>query len=143
MRYSSIFLIFICFFQSCSKTPQPINYGQDMCHFCQMTIVSKTHAAQMVTDKGKQYKFDAIECILNFLDDEQELIKESQFLISDYTSPGSMIDAKSSSFVISKQISSPMGANLTGFKSLEAAKKTIKDSSAAYYDWNGIFKKIN
>ena len=54
-------LIILCSFFSCSKTPQPINYGTDMCHFCQMTIVTKTHAAQMVTTKGKQYKFDAIE----------------------------------------------------------------------------------
>ena len=66
-------LIILCSFFSCSKTPQPINYGTDMCHFCQMTIVTKTHAAQMVTTKGKQYKFDAIgatssQLFSNFLD---------------------------------------------------------------------------
>lgn len=136
-------LLFIAIIFSCNSTPDPINYGQDMCSFCQMTVVTKTHASQMVTGKGKQYKFDAIECMVNFLEDKQGLIPESQLLIANYNAPGTMIDAKTSHYVVSTQIKSPMGANLTGFESLEMAKKTIKDTDANFYDWDGIFNKLN
>ena len=142
MKRIVLFLV-ICLLYGCDKTPQPINYGTDMCHFCQMTIVTKTHASQMVTDKGKQYKFDAIECMIRFLDDKQELMDKSNLLITDYKNPGVMVDAKISGYVISEEITSPMGANLTGFASLEKAKTTINNPTAEYFDWKGIFKKLN
>ena len=43
---------------SCNIQPQPINYGEDACHFCKMNIIDKQHAAQIVTSKGKAFKFD-------------------------------------------------------------------------------------
>lgn len=142
MKKFCLILVTVLIF-SCSKTPEPINYGKDMCSFCQMTVVTKTHASQLVTGKGKQYKFDAIECMINFLEDKQDLIPESQLLIANYSAPGTMIDAKTANYAITSQINSPMGANLTGFASLELAKKTITNTDANFYDWNGIFKKLN
>lgn len=136
-------IVIICVLFGCSKAAEPINYGKDMCHFCKMTIVTKTHAAQMVTSKGKQFKFDAIECMINFLEPKQDLIPESQLLIVNYVTPGTMIDAKQASYMISEKISSPMGANLTGFDSIESAKKVVNSNSAKYYDWNGVFNKFN
>nr|WP_262902006.1 nitrous oxide reductase accessory protein NosL [Winogradskyella vincentii] len=114
-----------------------------MCNYCQMTIVTKTHAAQMVTDKGKQYKFDAIECMIRFLDDKQNLISKSNLLITDYNAPGTMTNAKTANYVICEEISSPMGANLTGFATKSNVKELINSSSAEFYDWDGIFKKLN
>lgn len=136
-------LLSICVFLSCNMEPEVINYGKDVCHYCQMTIVTKTHAAQLVTDKGKQFKFDAIECMIHFLDDKPQLVNKSKLLIVDYNSPGVMTDAKSAGYLVSAEISSPMGANLTGFSSLDLAKQTINDTAAEYYDWNGIIKKLN
>ena len=49
---------------SCKIEPQAIEYGKDQCSFCVMNIVDKTHSAQYVTKKGKQFKFDAIECMV-------------------------------------------------------------------------------
>ena len=46
---------------SCSPEAQPINYGSDQCDFCRMTIVDKAHAAEVVTKKGRAYKFDSGE----------------------------------------------------------------------------------
>ncbi len=57
---------------SCEIAPEPIAYGKDQCSFCVMNIVDKTHAAQYVTKKGKQFKFDAIECMVNDLSEKNE-----------------------------------------------------------------------
>ena len=52
------------FFSSCSTSPQPINYGNDACHYCQMTIVDQIYGAEVISDKGKIFKFDAAECLI-------------------------------------------------------------------------------
>lgn len=39
------------FLVSCKIAPKAIQYGTDVCHSCQMTIVEKTHAAEIVTKK--------------------------------------------------------------------------------------------
>ena len=57
---------------SCKVEPEAIEYGKDQCSFCEMNIVDKTHAAQYVTKKGKQFKFDAIECMVNDLNEKNE-----------------------------------------------------------------------
>ena len=140
-RFIPLFVFY--FMLGCSKTPEPINYGTDACQHCKMTIVARTHAAQIVTSKGKQFKFDAIECMIGFLGNKQELKQASNLLISNFLNPGEMVDAKTGGYVICEKIKSPMGANLTGFASLEQAKTKINDPKAAFYDWEGIFKKLN
>ena len=88
---------------SCKVEPKPIEYGQDQCNYCEMNIVDKTHAAQYVTKKGKQFKFDSIECMVNDLQekDEEEL---AFILIADYGDPGKMIGAKTAFYLISELI---------------------------------------
>ena len=103
---------------ACSTTPQPIHYGSDACVFCQMTIVDRQHAAQVVTVKGKSYKYDAIECMMNDLrrwkHPDAELL-----LVSDYASPGTLTDATTAHYLISEDIPSPMGEFLTAFSTRE------------------------
>jgi copper chaperone NosL len=54
-------------FISCSKVPEKINYGEDHCMNCEMTIMDKRYGAEIVTVKGKVYKFDSVECLVEFL----------------------------------------------------------------------------
>ena len=140
IRIFSFLVIIVCL--GCSKTPEPINYGTDMCHFCKMTIVTKTHAAQMVTNKGKQYKFDAIECMIWFLEDKNELEEKSNLLIANYNKPGVMIPAKTAGFLICDEITSPMGANLSGFVSIDSAKQAVHSKTAKYFGWDKIRKRL-
>ena len=78
-----IFAILTVVLSACSISPQPINYGKDGCSFCKMTIVDKQHGTQIVTEKGKAFKFDAIECLLNYNYQNQEQ-PVALFLINDF-----------------------------------------------------------
>lgn len=122
---------------SCEVEPQPINYGSDNCQFCKMTIVDKQHASQIVTTKGRAYKFDAIECMLHYHQDnpEQEV---GLWLISDFNNPGNLIDATSATYLVSEQISSPMGANLSGFNSEEAAVEAQNEYTGELFSWKSL-----
>ncbi|WGH74866.1 nitrous oxide reductase accessory protein NosL [Tenacibaculum tangerinum] len=117
---------------SCKIAPQEIQYGTDMCHSCQMTIVEQTHASQIVTKKGRAYKYDAIECMLQDLD-KRDVSSIALFLVTDYTKPTTLINAKEATFLVSEEIKSPMGANLSAFSNREAIKV-----AGQQFNWNEI-----
>ena len=127
---------------SCSTEPQKIDFGSDACHFCKMTIVDSQHAAQYITTKGKQFKFDAVECMLNkFSEISTENI--DVILVSDYANPGNMTDAKTAVYLISKEIKSPMGANLSAFSKESSAKEFVKIEDDQLFSWKTIKEKYS
>ncbi|NNL01353.1 MAG: hypothetical protein HKP39_03680 [Eudoraea sp.] len=137
-----IYLSLVLFiFMSCEVSPKPINYGSDGCHFCSMTIVDKRHAAQVVTQKGKVFKFDAVECMVNHLKDVDVATIEL-FLVNDYQAPGELIDAKKATFLISKEIPSPMGEYLSGFESKVEAENVEAENNGKLYSWNELLTKF-
>lgn len=142
-KYYSFIILSVFTIVSCSIKPDPINYGSDGCHFCSMTIVDKQHAAEIVTDKGKSFKFDASECMMNHIKSiDQTTI--SMFLVNDFNQPGTLIDATEATFLISKNIPSPMGAYLSAFKSKEAAETIQSLNEGELYTWEALsfmFKK--
>tara|TARA_R110000765_G_scaffold182537_2_gene288493 strand:+ start:1323 stop:1721 length:399 start_codon:yes stop_codon:yes gene_type:complete len=128
-------------FSSCSISPKPIVYGSDGCHFCSMTIVDKQHAAEFVTKKGKSYKFDASECMLNSLK-EMDKSSVALFLVNDYDAPGDLIDAAKATYLISTNIPSPMGAYLSAFETMEAAEKAKAIHKGELFTWEQIQQRI-
>lgn len=107
-----------------------------------MTIVDNQHAAEAVTSKGKVYKYDAIECLINDLKQKNE-IDFSLLFVNDYSAPGALIDAKTATFLISKEIKSPMGAFLSAFEKHEEAQKALDEHKGNLFNWEEIQKEIN
>lgn len=141
MRKSLLFLLSLSILNSCDVAPEPIAYGSDGCHFCRMTIVDKQHAAEMVTTKGKTYKFDASECLLQMLGNFDE-DKVALLLVNDYASPGSLTDATEATFLISANIPSPMGAFLSAFSSKEKAIETQFQHGGQLYSWRSLRERF-
>jgi copper chaperone NosL len=137
-----IFIVLLLAVVSCKVEPKKINYGQDHCAFCDMTVVDKTHACEYVTKKGKSYPFDAIECMVQKIDQENNESKLAFILVSDYQNPGNLIDANSATYLITKKIKSPMGANLSAFSSLEKAKKVQQEFGGTIYNWQQLKEKF-
>lgn len=125
---------------SCEVKPAPINYGTDSCHFCKMTIVDQQHAAQTVTRKGKQFKYDAVECMLNDLS-ENGMNQLEILLVSDYSNPGELTDATKATYLISEGIKSPMGANLSSFASTQTAESAHEIHEGKLYSWKEMLDK--
>lgn len=124
---------------SCQVGPGKIAYGEQSCHFCRMTIVDRQHAAQFVNDKGKIYNFDAAECLINFLNgvDEEDI---GLLLVSDYNMPESLILAESATFIISEEIPSPMGANLSALSTKAEAEALLQNKVGKIYNWNELLE---
>ena len=129
-------------FMQCSIKPQPIVYGTDGCHFCSMTIVDTQHAAQIVTKKGKAFKFDAIECMINY---RKEINPDdiAQYVCNHYTTPEELIDATQATFLISEGIPSPMGAYLTAFDSDSEAESAQSQHECKLFTWDELLEHLN
>ena len=102
-----------------------------------MTIVDQQHAAELVSTKGKVFKFDAIECMLNF-EKESTDTKFALYLVNVYDQPKSLNNAGESVFLISKALPSPMGAYLTAFKDQEVAKEIHTSKGGELFDWESL-----
>jgi copper chaperone NosL len=122
---------------SCTPTPEPISYGSDICHFCKMTIVDQQHGAELVTQKGKVFKFDAIECMLNFEKENTDSDFALQ-LVNVYESPKELINAEESHYLISQALPSPMGAFLTAFENESAAKEFQSAKGGELFTWQSL-----
>lgn len=137
MKKLLVFILFTGLLAGCSIEAKPINYGSDACDFCKMNIVDQIHGAEIVTDKGKVYKFDAIECMIDFKD---EMSKEQPqlFLTNHYHTPKELISAEDATFLISENLPSPMGEFITAFKSKTAAEEIHKELDGKLYTWEEL-----
>lgn len=117
----------------CTPTPEPINYGSDACQFCKMGIMDQRYGAELVTTKGKKYKFDAIECMVHFMQEHDD--SYAFVLVNTFDQPGELSPAEKSKFLISKNLPSPMGMYLTAFSSEEVAYKMQKQKNGQLFDW--------
>ncbi|MBI2967302.1 MAG: nitrous oxide reductase accessory protein NosL [Bacteroidetes bacterium] len=139
VRHIFLLSVIALFFAACSREPVPIEYGSDICHQCRMVISDKRYGTELITVKGKIYKFDSIECIAQFTG-SGKVRKENvhSMLITDYTTPGHFIDAGNAVFLISDNLPSPMGANLTGFGNKLISGKFQSELQGELFTWEEI-----
>lgn len=137
---SSISVGILIFIFSCSVEQEKIDYGKESCYFCKMTIVDKQHAAELITSKGKAYKFDAIECMINYINKND--VDASLLFVCDYSNPGKLIPANTATFLVSDEIPSPMGAFLSAFSTKQEAEGIQNEKTGSIYSWESIQTQI-
>jgi copper chaperone NosL len=139
MIKQGLFLLLILA-SSCTVKERPISYGTDECAYCKMTIMDHRYGAELVTQKGKVYAFDAAECLIDYLYYHEDLVQSASYLlVTSYTEPDVLIDALSATYLVSKELPSPMGAYLTAFSSRDVAKEYQDNNSGDLYTWDELF----
>jgi copper chaperone NosL len=139
MKNISIFIFVLFLMESCSIEPIPIQYGKDECELCRMKIIETGFGAELLTKKGKAYKFDSIECMVTYIKNGTiDNTKVKQLLVIDHAAEGVLVDARSAFFLHSTQLQSPMGAGLSSFGSLESLKMIQKEYSGDILSWDQL-----
>ncbi|MCF7824673.1 MAG: nitrous oxide reductase accessory protein NosL [Candidatus Marinimicrobia bacterium] len=106
----------------CELTPQPINYGGDDCDYCRMTIVEEHYGTEILTKKGKAFKFDSIECLAAFLiKDQVETDAIHELYFTDFEGAEQLYPLELMVFVQAKKLKSPMGLNISAYRNPETA----------------------
>jgi copper chaperone NosL len=129
----TVLTVILCIsLMSCKVEPEPLQFGKDGCHHCKMTLMDNKFGAEILTTKGKIYKFDDVNCMLNFYNGGAVSTEDmKEILIVDFSKPEKLIDARNALYVKSESIKSPMASNVAAFESNEDLKKMNAD-------WNGI-----
>lgn len=130
---------------ACSTDPEPIAYGTDACHTCKMTLMDKKFGAELVTQKGKVYKFDDVNCMLTFYNaPENNSEKFAHRLVVDFMQPGMLISVGDAYFLKSPEIKSPMASQIAAFGSEAGMNKMKQEWDGIYLVWGEVvtqFKK--
>lgn len=115
---------------SCSKEVSTIEYGSDQCEHCKMSLTDKKYGALIFTKKGKNHKFDAAECMLDYVKEGKINEKEiDKYFVINLTEPGVLTDAAEATYLISPELSSPMGENISSFKIKPMLKNITKNTA--------------
>lgn len=127
-------------FLSCNTSVEPISYGKDNCHFCKMTISDKHYGAEVITKKGKVYKFDEIRCLVSYLKENEKIGVNAELYITDFTGKNELYKKESLSFVKSEKLNSPMGGNIASFSSKDSMNLYKKKLGGTVILLNEIFQ---
>lgn len=114
----------LCWFlmvQSCSVSPEPIEFGVDHCVHCKMKIMDPRFGGELVTTKGRIFKFDAVECLVPYLQ-EHATTEFGHILAIAFDEPQTLVDVSELYFEIDSSYRSPMGGNLAAFRQSQNAR---------------------
>jgi copper chaperone NosL len=108
-----------------------------------MEIIDQRFGAEIVTLKGKNYKFDSGECMANYL--RQEKIKNTDvksLWVINAAKPKQLIDGAKAFYLHSENFPSPMGGNLSAFETQDELLKFKQLYNGDEWNWNDVMQKV-
>ena len=144
MKNQVLFIFSFVFLLSCSPEPEALNFGSDECHYCKMSIVDQRYGAEIVTRTGKVFKFDAIECMVNSLCENQDKGADNYHsaYVIDFINPATLVNAEKATYLYSTNLPSPMGAFLTGFENMDGAEMSRSNYQGDILNWKELVLKV-
>lgn len=137
MRIIAALLLVTLF--SCSVEPEPLHYGQDACHTCKMTLMDRKFGGELVSKKGKVYKFDDVNCMLAFYHSGEVGYQDFAYkLVTDFSQPAKLIEAADAFYLKSSSIKSPMASQVAAFQKKDSMENTKKELKGIYLVWGEL-----
>ncbi len=135
LPFLSVFLIALI---SCGQQEPQIDFGKAECAHCRMNVVDRQFAAVLITEKGRQYAFDDISCMVEYLENGTVAADQVAGLhVCDHAAPGRFIDATTAFYLHGAQFRSPMRGDMAAFATKEARSAAKKDDNVEL-DWSGV-----
>lgn len=120
-------LMLFCF-SACSQNAEPIKYGKDNCNHCNMTIMKNNFGGEIVTKKGKVFKFDDAGCLKDFLAEKKIGNGEVGKIFLNDIDKGQLLDSEQLIVVKNDSFRTPMVSGIFAVK---------KENANAYLDKSG------
>ena len=134
------YILLLTLIISCGKREaEPIKLNTDGCEFCKMKIADGKFGAEVITTKGRIYKFDDMHCMVNY-QKENPNPKIQSFYIHDFNQNNTLISAETAFYVKGGTINSPMRGNIIAVKTDEEAKQMAEKYNANPITWEEIIK---
>lgn len=124
---------------SCKPEPEAIHYGTEACHTCKMTLMDKKFGAELVTAKGKVYKFDDLNCMVGFFNSGYLSDQTIQYkLVIDYSQPEKLISAEEAFYLKSDHVRSPMASGIAAFETHDTLQKYKAELNGIELTWGEL-----
>jgi copper chaperone NosL len=136
IKTTAISVLMICTLNSCQSGTQPIKYGTDGCDFCKMTISDRRFGGEILTQKGKVYKFDDSHCLTDYLKSNFLAASDiKEVYLVDFANQGKLIPTGESLLIKSEELRSPMGGNIAAFSQKDSLEKYKQLFSGELISW--------
>lgn len=134
----SIWMLPVLVFFSCSPNgPESIILHKDTCAYCKMNIADGHFAAEMITKKGRVFKFDDMSCLIEFKKENPDKEARNHY-VHYYPGNNELIPAESAFYIKGGTLRSPMTGNIAAFKTQQEAKEHMQNHQAELTDWNTL-----
>lgn len=129
---------------SCSVESEAISYGKDNCQFCKMTIMDPKFGCEIVTKKGKTFKFDDLSCMIKYQKmDEQNKAEYALLLVNQFGNNNEFMAVEKAIFISTPKYQSPMMGNTAAFSDEKQAIELVNtDKKAKKLNWNELVNKF-
>lgn len=109
----------------CDSSKVAIEYGKDDCAECKMLLVDRHYGTAFVTDKGKVFKFDDINCLLKFINGSTK--PQGKAMVINFPETNHFLPVEEAVFLRHSKLRTPMNSGLAAFSDKEAADVTRKE----------------
>lgn len=136
-RTAMIFITAFFLFACSNSGPQLIQLNTDGCDFCRMTISDGRFAAEVITQKGRVYKFDDIGCMLKYRNEQSDIVFKNYYT-NEYLKDNVLIDATTAWYIYHDGFKSPMGSNIAAFSSQKEAHEYAAGVNTSVQKWSEL-----
>ena len=134
-------LLLLFALSSCNTKPEAIIVGKDVCSYCKMPVSDNRFGAEVITEKGKIYKFDDAHCVLSFLHDAKfESEKNYAIYFVDFSGDHSLMPVSKSLFLKSEALRSPMNGNVAAFNNSDSLQMAFDKYAGSKLTWSELEK---
>ena len=101
--------------------------------------MDKRYAAEILTKKGKAYKFDDISCLKKYIKEEQ--LPEANFsvFVADFNNPDNkFLDARQVVYLHNELFKSPMNGNFAAFATGDIARRLMDSLHTGLLKWENL-----
>ena len=132
LAYSTLFLLLL---SACiNQYPKEVNLHTDECTYCKMVVSDRQFVSQIVSDKGKSYPFDSIECMVAYAYQSPDIAENAKLYAADYTTQGQWVLLENADIYHAESVPSPMGLSLFALPSEEPIPSQIADAERMNWD---------
>lgn len=126
------------FFYSCNVKPIPLIVGNDICSYCKMPYSDIRYGAELITKRGKIYKFDDVHCMIAFFNDHTNETKNAKVFFVNFENNADLIPLKNTFLIKSNQLHSPMNGNIAAFNTSTNALQKAEKYAGTIVEWNDL-----
>jgi len=126
---------------ACNPGPEPLRSGADQCSSCKMLISDLRFGGEIVTRKGRIYKFDDSHCIAAFL--KSSVVQTAgvkTIYMSDFCDGHQLLDVNKAHFLKSNELRSPMGGNAVAFSNADSLDVVLQQFKGKTVTWAQMIK---